>query len=372
MDESQQPGPRQPTADGGWLSRERALALVLMTATALAFYLCYRLALPFLPAVTWALALAVVAHPLHEVVARRVKSPGAAAGLSVAVVAVLIVTPAVFLLRQLVRQASRGAEALKAQVESGQLQAAVESNPRLSGALGWFGPQPDVRAAAEWVASSAGSYLSSFVGGSLWTVAQLLITFFTLFYLLRDRRAIMKAVKSLLPLSQSEADGIFARVGDTVYATVYGTFAVSLAQGVLGGLMFWWLGLPAPLLWGVVMFLLSLVPVLGAPVVWIPAALFLGLTGSWWKALILVGWGTVVIGSIDNLLYPVLVGDRVRMHTLLVFFSVVGGLMLFGAAGLVLGPVAVVVTTALIEVWRERTSGGRASDREGVAGVIRG
>jgi predicted PurR-regulated permease PerM len=138
-------------------------------------------------------------------------------------------------------------------------------------------------------------------------------------------------------------------------------------QGVLGGLMFWWLGLPAPLLWGVAMFLLSLVPVLGAPVVWIPAALFLGLTGSGWKALILAAWGTLVIGSIDNLLYPVLVGVRVRMHTLLVFFSVVGGLMLFGAAGLVLGPVAVVVTQALIEVWRQRTSGGRAAeDSDGV------
>jgi predicted PurR-regulated permease PerM len=367
MDEPNQPAPNPATADGGWLSRERALALVLIAATALAFYLCYRLALPFLPAVTWALALAVVAHPLHGMIAGRVKSPSAAAGLSVAVVALLIVTPAAFLLRQLVSQASRGAEALKAQVESGQLQAAVESNPRLSGFLGWFGPQPDLRAAAEWAADSTGSYLSSFVGGSLWTVAQLFITFFTLFYLLRDRRAIMKAVKSLLPLSQSETDKLFARVGDTVYATVYGTLAVSFVQGVLGGLMFWWLGLPAPLLWGVVMFLLSLVPVLGAPVVWIPAALFLGLTGGWWKALILAGWGTVVIGSIDNLLYPVLVGDRIRMHTLLVFFSVVGGLMLFGAAGLVLGPVAVVVTAALVEVWRRRTSGGLAAE-EGVGG----
>jgi predicted PurR-regulated permease PerM len=86
------------SADGGWLSRERALALVLVVATALAFYLCYRLALPFLSAVTWALALA--AHPLHEVVAERVKSPSAAAGLSVVIVAALIVTPALFLLRQ--------------------------------------------------------------------------------------------------------------------------------------------------------------------------------------------------------------------------------------------------------------------------------
>ena len=362
MDESKQAEPhQQPVTESGWLSRERLLALVLIVATSLAFYVCYRLALPFLPALTWALALTVVAYPIREMIAKRIKSRDAAAGLTVALVAILIVTPAVFLAHQLVRQTSRGIQALKAQAESGQLQAAVESNPQLSRILGWFGPV-DVRAAGEWVANSLGPYLSSFVGGSIWTVAQFVITLFTLFYLLRDQKAFLKEVKSLLPLSQSETDRIFARVGDTIYATIYGTFAVSLVQGLLGGLMFWWLGLPAPLLWGVAMFLLSLVPVLGAPVVWIPATLFLLLTGSWWKAIILAVWGTVVIGSIDNLLYPVLVGDRIRMHTLLVFFSVVGGLMLFGAAGLVLGPVVVVVTRALVEVWRERTSGEHAVD----------
>lgn len=350
---------------GGLLTRERVLALALLAATALALYVCYRLAVPFLPAITWALALAVVAHPIHARISRLVNRPNIAAGLSVAAVAVLVVAPAAFLIQQLVSQASRGAQALRSQAESGQLQAALEGNAYLSRVAGWLGAKPDVRAAAEWLANSAVPYLSSFAGGTLWTLAQLVITFFTLFYLLRDRRAISKAVKSLLPLSQSEADRIFARVGDTVYATVYGTFAVSLAQGILGGLMFWWLGLPAPLLWGVVMFLLSLVPVLGAPVVWIPAALFLALSGGWWKALILAAWGTVVIGSVDNLLYPVLVGDRVRLHTLLVFFSVVGGLMLFGAAGLVLGPAAVVVTEALIEVWRRRTGGGRAAEEGG-------
>jgi predicted PurR-regulated permease PerM len=362
MDESKQPEPQKPIGKGGWLSRERALALVLIVTTALAFYVCYRLALPFLPAVTWALALAVVAHPLHKVIAGRVKNPNAATGLSVAVAALLVVTPAVFLVQQVVSQASRGAQALKAQAESGQLQSAVQSNPQLSRALGWFAPSLDVRAASERVANSVTPYLSTFVGGSLWTLAQFLITFFTLFYLLRDRRAFLKVLRSLLPLSQPETDRLFARVGDAVYATIYGTFAVSFAQGVLGGLMFWWLGLPAPLLWGVMMFLLSLVPVLGAPVVWIPAAAFLALTGSWGKALILAGWGTVIIGSIDNLLYPVLVGDRLRMHTLLVFFSVVGGLMLFGAAGLVLGPVAVVVTMTLVEVWRLRTSDDHAAE----------
>ena len=343
-----------------WLSRTRVHALVLIVLTALAFYVCYRLALPFLPAITWALALTIVAHPLHDGMARRIKRLNLAAALAVTIVAVVIVAPGIFMAHSLVRQVSRGVETLKTRAEPEQWRSSVESSPQLARALGWIEPHLDVRSVAERAANAIASRLSSLVGGSIWVVAQLLITFFTLFYLFRDRRAILKTVRSLMPLTQSETDKLFSRVSDAIYATVYGTFVVSLVQGILGGLMFWWLGLPAPLLWGIAMFLLSLIPVLGAPVVWIPAALFLALMGSWGKALILTGWGLLVIGAVDNLLYPILVGDKVRMHTLLVFLSVVGGLVLFGAPGLVLGPVAVVTTRMLIEVWQHRTSHGRS------------
>jgi predicted PurR-regulated permease PerM len=118
--------------------------------------------------------------------------------------------------------------------------------------------------------------------------------------------------------------------------------------------MFWWLGLPAPLLWGMVMAILAVVPMLGAFIVWIPAALFLALEGSWGKALILTLWGMLIVGTIDNLLRPVLVSSRLKLHTVLAFISVVGGLMLFGAAGLILGPVALTITTVLLEFWRTR------------------
>jgi predicted PurR-regulated permease PerM len=124
--------------------------------------------------------------------------------------------------------------------------------------------------------------------------------------------------------------------------------------------MFWWLGLPTPLVWGMVMALLAVVPILGAFVVWIPAAVFLALEGHWAKALILTGWGGIVIALIDNLLYPVLVGERLRLHTLLVFIAILGGLTLFGASGLILGPVVLAVTLALVDVWRWRTAGGRS------------
>jgi predicted PurR-regulated permease PerM len=102
--------------------------------------------------------------------------------------------------------------------------------------------------------------------------------------------------------------------------------------------------------------------VLGPFVVWVPAAVLLALEGSWGKDSILTGWGVGVIGIIDNLLYPIFVGKRIRLHTLLVFFALLGGLAVFGASGLILGPVTLAVTVALLNVWRRRTAGGQPTD----------
>jgi predicted PurR-regulated permease PerM len=115
-------------------------------------------------------------------------------------------------------------------------------------------------------------------------------------------------------------------------------------------------------LWGVAMGLFAVVPVLGAFVIWVPAALFLALSGSWGKALILTVWGGVIVSLIDNLLYPVLVGKRLRLHTVPVFVALVGGLTLFGAAGLILGPVVLAITVALVDIWRRRTANGRTAE----------
>ena len=120
--------------------------------------------------------------------------------------------------------------------------------------------------------------------------------------------------------------------------------------------MFWWLGLPEPMLWGVVMGLLAVVPVLGAFVIWIPAAIFLALEGSGGKALLLAIWGAVVVGGIDNLLYPMLVGSRLKMHSIVAFVSIVGGLIVLGPSGLILGPVTFTVTRVLLEIWSRRNA----------------
>ena len=156
---------------------------------------------------------------------------------------------------------------------------------------------------------------------------------------------------------------IFEEIGNTIHATVYGTFIVAIVQGTLGGLMFWWLGLPSPMLWGVVMAILAIVPVLGAFIIWIPAAIFLLLIGSEGKALLLTIWGAVVIGWIDNLLYPMLVGSRLKLHTILAFVSIVGGLIVFGPTGLLLGPIMFTITRILLEIWSAQNKASRAADK---------
>jgi predicted PurR-regulated permease PerM len=127
-------------------------------------------------------------------------------------------------------------------------------------------------------------------------------------------------------------------------------------------LIFWWLGLPAPVLWGMVMALLATVPNMGAFIVWAPTAAGLALQGDTQSAIILAVWGLTAISLIDNLLYPVMVGSRLRMHSALVFFSVLGGLFVFGVAGLILGPVTFALAQALIEIWRRRTAHGQAAE----------
>jgi predicted PurR-regulated permease PerM len=354
--------PERRGVDAGWLSRERALVVVLAVATALAFYVCYRLARPFLPALAWALALAVIAYPAHEWIARRVKSANLSAVLAVTIVAAILIAPAVFVAQRLAREAAAGAQTIRAGIEDGSWRARIEGDARLAPVVAWVEGQIDLKGELQRLASDITARVSSFVTGSIRALAELLVTLFALFFFFRDRRVITAALRSLVPLSEAETDEVFARVSDTIHATVYGTVVVSIMQGVLGGLMFWVLGLPAPLLWGVVMALLAVIPVLGTFLVWIPAALYLALTGSWGKALILAAWGGLVVSLIDNLLYPALVGKRLRLHTLPVFIAIIGGLILFGAAGLILGPVALALTVALVDVWRRRTAGGRAAE----------
>jgi predicted PurR-regulated permease PerM len=329
--------------------------LGLIAVTALGLFMSYLLAVPFLPALTSAVALAVVFMPLHQFIDRKMSRPSLAAGITVFLAVFLLVLPASLLGDRLVREAAGAARLLSSFVEGDDWRQLLAAHPRFVPITHWIESQVNLPRTGEKMASWLTSLATTLVQGSGAQLIATVITFYLLFYMLRDRRLALAALGKLSPLGRFDMKGLTARIADTIRATVYGTLTIAAIQGILGGLMFWWLGLPIPLLWGIFMAVAAIVPVLGAFVVWLPAALFLLLTGHEVQALILVLWGTIVVSTIDNLLYPMLVGDRLKTHTVPTFIALVGGLMVFGMPGLILGPVILTVTLYLLEYWHQHS-----------------
>ena len=325
-----------------------------MVGTLIGLYVCYLLVLPFLSALGWALTLSVLVAPLHRRLERRVRYSNLSAAISVLLLALMVILPVVLLGRQLLVELGAGFAAVQDQFASGDLQRRLESHPWLAHMISRIEGSIDVRAIVGNVASWLTNLGGSFIRESLSHLMTAVLTFYLLFYFLRDRSTAQRQVKAYSPLADHETDRLIECASDTIHAVVFGTLLAAAAQGALGGLVFWLLGLPNPLFWGVVMALLAIVPLLGAFVVWVPAAAYLVLTGEWGKAAILVALGTIVIGGIDNLIHPILAGGRLRLHTVPTFFSIVGGLLLFGASGLIIGPLIVMLTLTLLEIWRER------------------
>ncbi len=349
-----------PAKDGEWDSPGHVHALVLMVVTGVGIYLCMWMSAPFVPALAWALALAVLFAPLQRWLEQRCGRPGLAATACVIAAGVLVVVPAFFVADRIAGEVGKWAVGVNGMVDSGEWRRAMDAHPRAAAAAEWIDAQFDlpevVKAGAAWLTGTA----KAFVQGSFLHLIGLILTFYMLFYFLRDRGTALQSLRGMSPLSTGDMNRVFVAVGETVHATVYGTFAVAAVQGTLGGLVFWWLDLPAPMLWGLVMGLLAVVPVLGAFVIWIPAAVFLFLIGAPGKALVLAVWGVVVIGGIDNVLYPLLVGSKLKIHTAIAFVSIVGGLIVLGTAGLILGPVIFAATRVLLEIWRSRNAAAEA------------
>ncbi|MEJ2066589.1 MAG: AI-2E family transporter [Deltaproteobacteria bacterium] len=154
-----------------------------------------------------------------------------------------------------------------------------------------------------------------------------------------------------MPFSATERENILRRIVDMIHATIYGGVIVALVQGGLGALGFLILGLPTPVFWGTLMAFLSFVPIVGTSLVWLPAAVILFVQGTYLKALILLAWGAIVVSLSDNLLRPILIGGRTQVHTLLLFFGILGGLKVFGFLGLIAGPLVITICLAMIDIY---------------------
>ena len=328
-------------------------AMVLAVA-GLGLYVCYLLALPFLGALTWAVVLSILIVPAHRRLEQRLPYPSTAAMLSTVAAAVIVAVPVLFVVQQLIGEAANAAVFIERTLRSSAWREAIQDFPRLAAIATWLEERLDLAGAAASLAAWLTGRSTSFLRASATQLLGFVLTFYFLFFFLRDRARMLAYVNALSPLNEGETGVLIGRFGETVNATIFGVIVIAIIQGTLGGLMFWLLGLPLPMVWGLVMGLLAIVPVLGAFVVWIPASLFLALDGSWGKAIILAAWGGLIVASIDNLLYPVLVGNRLKLHAIPALVGAIGGIFLFGASGLVLGPAAIVLTWALVEIVKSR------------------
>ena len=347
----------EPTPKRGVATRSRGKLLALAAATVVVLYLNFLLITPFIPPIVWAVTAAVVTHRFSRWVGGHVKTPDAKAGICVAVVAVVVLLPAVLVI---VVGAQQVAIAVK------------EWDSIAKGASDWVKEHPsldkvwqefDLAAEAPALIDRLRPGAVAAVSTPLYLLMQTLLTLFVLYFLYRDEELAIDSVRSVLPLSGHETDRLFERVDDTINATIFGTVTVAMVQGIMGGIMFGFLGIQGATLWALIMGLLAIIPYLGTFVIWGPTAAILAMQGEWGKAAILVGWGAIAIGLIDNLLYPYLVGQRLRQHTVVSFVAILGGVSLFGATGIVLGPVVVTLAFFLLDLWRRRTEHGASAER---------
>ncbi len=336
----------------------RLLVAALVTITLGVAVADLALVAPFVAPLTWALTLAVVTFPVHERISRWIPRRSIAAACSTLIVTAVICAPFAYAATVMIQEALETAQSMQGAVSAGSLAEVVPPDSRLWPVAEWISTHVVHGSYRQQVAEFLLDRASGAASHSLYAVTEALITIFFLFYFLRDGRRFLRRAPRVLPLSVQETRLVRDRVSTMIRAMVYGTLAVALIQGALGGAAFWWLDLPAPLLWGGVMALLSTLPVFGAALVWVPVALYLALTGDLTSAIILAAWGAVAIGLVDNVLKPRLVDEKVRLHTLVIFVAVLGGLVAYGPTGVMLGPIVVAAGVALWEVWRGRL--GRA------------
>jgi predicted PurR-regulated permease PerM len=331
----------------------------LMAVTAIALYLCWSMVLPFVEVIVWAAILVVLFAPAHAWILSRTRRPVLSAVLSVLLVLITVIVPLGFVTSTVLGEV--GVLAGKIQDAYGRLRADPSAAQQARDVLAIAGRYVDldrllssdeIKGLAARVSQWLLERSAGFVGGLVGILVRVLFTIFTLYYLFRDREAIVRRLPEVLPLDPEDSRAILARTREIIAASVYGVLVIALIQGTLGGVMFWILGIPSAVVWAVLMTVLCMIPMAGSALVWAPAALYLGFSGEYMKGAVLFLFGLLVIGTVDNFLRPRLVGGKTRMHELFIFFSVLGGLQVFGVVGLLVGPVVLAITLALLEVLR--------------------
>ena len=342
---------------------EHRAFLVLLSVVTLAFGW---ILLPFFGALFWAAIIAIVFDPLYRhILAKMPRRQSLACAVMVTLILVIVILPLVIIGLSLVREASD----LYAAIQSGQFDFVRIVQPAFDALPSWAtGPTSrtgltDLAAVREKIVKSLTSTLQyvatqsvSIGQGTFAIVADVGVMLYLLFFLLRDGEDLVNRVSNVTPLRPAQRAALFTKFTLVVRATVKGQILVALLQGMSGGFAFWILGIHSPILWAVLMAVLSLLPAIGAALVWFPIAIYLLIIGAIWQGVLLMAFGIVFISLIDNILRPLMIGQATEIPDYVVLISALGGIATFGIHGFIIGPV---VAAMFIGTWDIYTSEAR-------------
>ena len=354
------------------MTKNREALAFLLGLTIVALYLCYLLIAPFYKPVIFSIVLAVLFYPIHAFIGRWIRNRNIGAVLSTSLVILLITSLSIFLGQALLSGLREIYQSLSESGESKDRLGVfiVQLSDRAIAFASRYIPIPvsDLQNSILNQAEKAVAALITMSAGAVGSITSLaldgLIAFFILFFLFRDGRPMLRRGAVILPLKPDQVRRLLKCVKDTLNAIAYGTIAMAAIQGALTGLAFWFLGITSPVAWGIVTTVCALLPIIGTAFVLLPAICMLIFSGHWTKGLILVIWAVAVVHPVDNILRPYLIGERVKLSTLYVFFALLGGLKTFGGLGVFIGPLILAVTVALFRFLREEKRAGSWSFQE--------
>ncbi|MEO8310406.1 MAG: AI-2E family transporter [Caldimonas sp.] len=345
---------------------DRKAFLILLAVLTVAFAW---IVWPFYGAVFWGAVLAMLFEPLYRKLAARLRNKRTLAALvTLSVIVLMVILPLTLVAISLVQEVSGLYQRVKSgQVDFGayfaQIVAALPS--WATGLLERLGLddlamlQAKLTAAITQRGQALAGRAVDFGQDALDLIVGFCIAMYLLFFLLRDGAAVAREIRAAIPLEPAIKARLLERFTTVIRATVKGNVLVAATQGALGGLAFWVLGVHAPMLWAVVMAFLSLLPAVGAALIWAPVALYLLATGQVWQGIGLIAFGVLVIGLIDNVLRPILVGKDTQLPDYVVLISTVGGLALIGINGFVIGPL---IAAMFVSAWQLLTTERAAGD----------
>jgi len=307
----------------------------------------FAIALPFMPYIVLAGILTYTLFPIYQFLSQRTGKPGLSAGLAIILALLVMILPTVYLVSELVDQVSGAYTTLK----TDSLKQVGDYFSSLTNGQVDF--QEILDAALEQVRQSIVGFAPNILGSISELLLGLFIMFFVMFYGFREGQSFITYLKNLLPLEAGLKDSLFHQMRTVTQAVLYGQVLTAVIQGALGGLGLLVCGVPNALFWGAIMMITAFLPLLGTPLIWVPAGVGLIMDGSMTRGILLLIYGATIVMNIDNFLRPRLVSGRSNVHPVLILIGVLGGLRVFGFVGMLVGPLVMAILVALIKFYEQ-------------------